>query len=120
MDLPTGRAIPLTLKPRQQSVPSLQFTPDGVRLLIIGDGKRNLRDAAKGDPVWGPIAHSGDSKAVRFSPDGRRFAVFGAEDEVNLFETATGKLEHSLQHRGWRWMLSSVRMGGSWRRLHSS
>ena len=37
---------------------------------------------------------------MRFSPDGNRFVAFGQEETAGIFETATGKLEHTLVHRG--------------------
>ena len=99
-DLTAGRTFPLAIEPAQRSVPSLQFTPDGARLLTVCEGQVNLWDAETGARVWGPIAHSGRSETARFSPDGRRFALFGMDTVVSLFDTATGTLEHSLPHRG--------------------
>ena len=88
------------MAPSQQRTPGVEFTPDGARLLTIGEGEIRLWNVATGEPVWGPIAHSGASTQARFSPDGKRFAVFGVDSAVDLFDSATGKPEHSLSHRG--------------------
>ena len=91
--------IPLPSKVGVEVFPGVNFTPNGLLVVTARDGELNAWDVATGKRVWGPVTFA-PATDVRLSPDGRRFAAFGQGEVVGLFETTTGKLEHSLTHRG--------------------
>src|SRR5262249_15883059 len=97
-DVASGRATPLRVS-GNESFPGVEFTPDGSRLITARDGQLTSWDAASGVTVWGPITFP-SATDVRFSPDGNHFVAFGQEETAGIFNTASGKLEHTLVHRG--------------------
>ncbi|HEU4679958.1 MAG TPA: toll/interleukin-1 receptor domain-containing protein, partial [Terrimicrobiaceae bacterium] len=82
VDLTADRTIKLPIEAGEQSHPTLEVTPDGKRLLTLSDKRLSLWDAETGARVWGPVPSQTESMSVQFSPDGRRFAVFGADPMV--------------------------------------
>jgi hypothetical protein len=63
------------------------FSPDGRRVLTVGDGSARVWDAETGKPVGGPMPSGGRAS---FSPDGRQVLTYGG-DSARLWDAETGK-----------------------------
>ncbi|MCW3051694.1 MAG: High-affnity carbon uptake protein Hat/HatR, partial [Chthonomonadales bacterium] len=74
----------------------ITFRPDGKRLLTIDLGNTVLWDANSGEALVHLRSGVGTS---HFSPDGKQIA-WTVDNHVLLYNTDTGKLEHSLEHPG--------------------
>ena len=84
-----------------RDVKSLQFSPDGARL-ITGCDDRHARiwDVATGASLVRPMPHKGVVGAVTFSPEGSRVATFGNDGVARIWNAASGKpLSPPLRHR---------------------
>jgi hypothetical protein len=117
-DASTGRPKAKQLRGAEGLAPALAFSPDGKRLAARGDRIRAVRiwDVATGKDFPTPEGETfadvrevipvGRSARVRyaemaFSPDGRHLAVADAQDQLTLFEVASGaRLLHFPLDRG--------------------
>jgi len=74
------------------AIHSVQFSPDGTRLLMAGeDGAARLRDARTGAAVGSPLRHDGPIRIARFSRDGR-FIITASDDKTaRLWDANTGQ-----------------------------
>jgi WD40 repeat protein len=102
-------------------VRSLQFSPDGTRLVTCTqDGTARLWDAHTGQPLMEPLRHfdPGASNTlrvldllVRFSPDGNQLLI-AAGPQARLFDSRTGRLISSAptNHYSWGAELSPTEM----------
>jgi WD40 repeat protein len=93
-DAATGRVV-RTLTGHTRKVVSLEFSPDGKRL-VSGSWDRTARlwDVATGEPVGQPLQHLDLVQAVAFSPDGS-LILTGADDYMTRLWNAD-----ALQLRG--------------------
>ena len=115
-DLTTGKPL-FKVAPHLNYVTSLAFAPDGVTFATSS----HLRDAdPEAQKIWrggdvriwnattGVLIHklvrphdTGHRHNIAFSPDGTQIAVpDGWEGDVFLFDTATGRLRHTLKGGG--------------------
>jgi WD40 repeat protein len=88
---PFGADLP-TL-PKNQNVGDMAFTPDK-KYLVTGDhaGEIQMWDLAKrASPVRRFPAHSKRINCIIVSPDGARFVSSGYDNQVKLWDAATGK-----------------------------
>ncbi|HEU0033434.1 MAG TPA: hypothetical protein VFQ53_22535 [Kofleriaceae bacterium] len=75
---------------------AVRVTPDGRRILTLGDGKCvHVWDAETGEHVTDLAGTDQGLYALAVSPDGRR--VFAGGHEAQVFEVATRKRLHSLR-----------------------
>lgn len=82
-------------------VRSLDFSPDGARLLVAGEEPQaGVFDCLTGQLcLKGPL-HPGSLLCVRFSPDGRRAACSSQGNAVSVWEVSTGQLSCPMMHPG--------------------
>ena len=84
-------------------VPSLWqalFSPDN-RAFAVASGENWARvyDAATGQPLTGPLAHSGVVTQIAFSRDGKQIATASADKTARVWDVATGKpVSFTMQH----------------------
>jgi WD40 repeat protein/tetratricopeptide (TPR) repeat protein len=86
--------------PRQEgAINSLDWSPDGKLLLTHGKNLVRIWDGTSGELRVGPVQIPEANRAVRFSPDGRRFVAIGTDSQV--FDTLRGKaITPLLVHEG--------------------
>jgi WD40 repeat protein/tetratricopeptide (TPR) repeat protein len=89
-DLAAGTLI---THPGPAQVCCVRFTPDGMRLAVLGyDGNVHLADAQTGDDVLvlqtfsPPAGGGGYTPRIAFSPDGSRIAANALHDVVNVWD----------------------------------
>lgn len=84
-----------TLKGHKSWVRSIDFSPDGSRMLTAcwgGDVKIWDTSQAEAKPLRTLQAHQGSARFVRVSPDGRRLATCGNDLVVKVWNLADGEL----------------------------
>ena len=103
-EVATGKELRRIEVPRERFL-SVAFAPDG-KLLAAGDGRfLYLWEVAGGRQLFRlEPPPGGGATAVAFSPDGRTVAAGGPN--INLWDTKTGKLQHSLESAGPRFAFS--------------
>ena len=63
------------------------FSPDGLRLASVGEGKTvHVWEASTGQEVLGLRGHTDMGLSVAFSPDGRRLASAGRDATIRLWD----------------------------------
>jgi WD40 repeat protein len=104
-DLESGKALVTGAHAHKGYVVGLAFSPDGKHLLTSGrDRAIKLWEADTGKLVRtylgvsadGRQALTGNVEALAFAPDGKRFLA-GENRLVHLFDTASGKVIHSIE-----------------------
>jgi WD40 repeat protein len=89
-------------KANNYGVYSLEFTPDGTRLLSSGaDAKVRVWDLAGKKEVTSFGEGFSSLCCVAISPDGRTVAAGGSDNLVRLWDLATGSLLDKLEHSNW-------------------
>jgi WD40 repeat protein/serine/threonine protein kinase len=88
----TPRTIPTGLG----FVRQLVFSPDGQRLLVLGDTVE-LRDTARGTLIARLDAHTDLAISATFSRDGTRIATASWDHTAAIWDGRTGALEHRLR-----------------------
>jgi WD40 repeat protein len=67
--------------------------PDGFRAVLqIGQGKYQMFDADRGEPIGPPVESAPRATAVAISPDGTRFATAKHHCLIQIWDATTGKL----------------------------
>jgi WD40 repeat protein len=91
-DACTGDTVAGPFKGHTNSVSSVAFSPDGMRI-VSGSHDQTIRvwDAHTGDTVAGPFkGHTMSVTSVAFSPDGTRI-VSGSDDQtIRVWDARTG------------------------------
>lgn len=96
IDLVAGKSVS-TWKGHEDTIYSLQLSPDGTRLLSGGADKNvRLWDLANRSPVAVLEGHTNHVLAVCFNKDGTRIASAGADREVKIWDVANGEQIISL------------------------
>lgn len=91
LDTMTSRTTPTTLR----FVRQLLFSPDGRRLLVLGDSAE-LRDTARGALITRLDAHTDIPFSAAFSRDGARIATGSWDHTAALWDGRTGALQRRL------------------------
>jgi WD40 repeat protein/serine/threonine protein kinase len=96
-DTATGQEL-LTLRGFGSPIRCVAFSPDGTRLATAGYWTVRVFDVASGHERLALGGHPGLVFDVAFSPDGTRIAsADGDGSSVKLWDSATGRLIHTLQ-----------------------
>ncbi|MFT3744616.1 MAG: protein kinase [Pyrinomonadaceae bacterium] len=86
-----------SLKLRDKAIYALQLLPDASAVIVAyDDGIVQQISIANGNAVFEIKAHSGLFRGMSVSADGKYFATGGNDNLVNVFETGSGRLVHSL------------------------
>jgi WD40 repeat protein len=94
----TGQEV-RTYKGHTDSVNTVEFSPDGKRLVSSShDRSVKVWDATMDQDVVLLKGNSPSVTAVIFSPDGKRLAASGTNDLVDVWEVATRKLSLTYGH----------------------
>lgn len=76
---------------------SLDVSPDGKRLAVVGRGTLRLFDLTTGEAKGAYDVHPGyDVAGVAFSPDGSTIATVSSDNSATLIEASSGKVLQSL------------------------
>ena len=71
----------------------MAFSPDGTRILAVGEKGFQLWDAT----TWQQVTiFSGGAQSVAFSPDGARLLISCCRNEIRLLDFSTGRLLHKI------------------------
>jgi hypothetical protein len=84
-------------------VNSVQFSPDGTRIVTASDDNTaRVWDAATGKTLGEPLRHEGSVISAQFSSDGTRIVTGSFDNTARVWDAATGKvLGEPLRHDGW-------------------
>ena len=76
-------------------------SPDG-KILATGseDGYLLLTEAATGKQMGGPIVHAREVVSVDFSPKGDALVTCSQDNEIRVWDVATGNLRHAMASAG--------------------
>jgi eukaryotic-like serine/threonine-protein kinase len=96
VDIKSGKEA-YRYKPEGHYLLCAAFSPDGKRLLTIGEGKIRPWNVAARDPAASWPTEVGVGMCLAFSPDGTRLAASGIEGIVELHDTATGEVLQTLK-----------------------
>jgi WD40 repeat protein len=92
-DVDTGQ-LRWTTTAGSGKVTTLQFSPDGRRLIVAAEAM-SLLDTATGDALWGrPLPEDADARPAVFSPDGRQIVTVGGQ--VRFWDAGSGELLQNL------------------------
>ncbi|PTD03458.1 Vegetative incompatibility protein HET-E-1 [Fusarium culmorum] len=94
-------AVLQTLEGHADSVNSVVFSPDGIRIASgSNDNTIKIWDVATGKEEQTLEGHADAVNSVVFSPDGTRIASGSDDDTIKIWDIATGKEEQTLEsHR---------------------
>ncbi|HET6252114.1 MAG TPA: protein kinase [Tepidisphaeraceae bacterium] len=83
---------PTAVLRHQSLVTFATFSPDGRRVLTIGDDCcARVWDVASGKSIGKPMQHGNDVMSAAFSPDGTRVVTASADHTAQVWDAATGK-----------------------------
>ena len=78
---------------RDGAVVSVQFSPDGKRVVTGGwDNTARIWDARTGQPISPPLRHGNKVMSAQFSPDGKLVVTAGLDHKVCVWNADTGQL----------------------------
>lgn len=99
-DLTTGETAGPDL-PHGSGIQSVQYSPDGARLVTAEwGGAAHLWDAATGQRLGPPMLHQGGVRTARFSPDGRRLVTASWDATVRFWHPETARAQPPLLRHG--------------------
>ncbi len=77
-----------------------QFSPDGQRVVAASNDKTAwVFDAQTGQPVTGPLTHTGSVVFTQFSPDGQRVVTASLDKTARVWDARTGRpVSEPLKH----------------------
>jgi WD40 repeat protein len=111
----------LTLKPEEEEPTSLDWSPDGTRL-VVGDGSGGVElFTAEGHRLWRKVVHTKSVDGISWAPNGLRTASASNDDTIRVYDAASGKVvfRKDAGYGNWKvtWSPSSDRLAwyvGGW------
>jgi WD40 repeat protein len=94
-DAETGKPVSEPMKHEAQ-IESVEFNPDGKRILTASIGTARVWDAETGRPLTGPMKHGRDIHSATFSVDGRRIVTASFDKTVRVWD---GQMSRALVQR---------------------
>jgi WD40 repeat protein/serine/threonine protein kinase len=82
------------------AVRSPGFSPDGTRVVDVGDNAARIWDTATGEERVVLRGHTDRTQSARFSPDGKQVVTASDDRTARTWEAATGKPLLVLRHAG--------------------
>lgn len=85
----------------KERVYSLEFSPDGSKLIAAGDESIKVRDPLTGEVIREFTEHDDRVRRVTFSSDGSKIASFAGDlggGTTKIWETDTGNVKEEFQH----------------------
>ena len=80
-------------------VTSVEFSPDGARILAASGTTARVWDAATGKPLTESMKHDATVGSARFSPDGMRIVTASEDRTARVWDAITGKpLTEPMKH----------------------
>jgi WD40 repeat protein/serine/threonine protein kinase len=96
-DANTGQPVIEPIK-FQGDMISVQFSPDGQRLLTASQDAR-VWDAKTGQPLTDPFKHDAQLTSAQFSPDGQRVVTASFDGTARIWDARTGQpIAQPLRH----------------------
>jgi len=86
-----------SLEERNEKVRCVVFDPQGVMLVVGGEGRLRLREARSGKLLRTLVGHREIVMSVAFDPQGGTLCSGSADGAVKLWEARTGKLLRTLE-----------------------
>jgi WD40 repeat protein len=92
-DAATGEPVGDPFVSREGQISSGSFSPDGKRIVTVGEKTVRLWDATTGDVIGGPLKDEprtlGQFTSAAFGPDGERIVTASADGIVRIWDAAT-------------------------------
>jgi dipeptidyl aminopeptidase/acylaminoacyl peptidase len=86
----------------EENVNSVQFSPDGQRVVTASDDNTaRVWDATSGKPIGEPMEHEKPVRSAQFSPDGQRVVTASNDNTARVWDATSGKLiGEPMEHKG--------------------
>jgi WD40 repeat protein len=82
------------------TVTSVQFSPDGQRVVTASVNTAQLWDAVSGQPIGEPMRHGARVGSAQFSRDGQRVVTASVDDTARLWDAVSGQpIGEPMRHR---------------------
>jgi WD40 domain-containing protein len=86
---------------KHEHVNSAQFSPDGHRILTLGDKTAELWDGASGKKIGKPLKHTDNVSSAQFSPDSRWVVTASVDKTAQLWSATSGEaVGEPMRHEG--------------------
>ena len=96
---PKCLVLPLAGKERSDKVESVNFSPNGARLVATDSHTARIWEVETGLPVGEPLRHTGDVFEASFSSDGSRIVTASHDHTARIWDAETGRpMSAPLQH----------------------
>ncbi|MBI4854422.1 MAG: protein kinase [Acidobacteria bacterium] len=100
LEIATGKIL-TSFTNHQRKITSVEFSPDGTRVVTVSEDTVKIWDAKNGKALPSLEDDKGIVYLVHFSPDNTKLLTVNNDKTVKLWDSATGRMLASLEgHRG--------------------